>query len=159
MIDKKKSNDFIKISRDEYNKYLDDLKKRKKKEKTTIQIRISKEKKKDWEEFVEKNSNFKNISQLIRTSVNDYIFPDLSKHSFEKEQIPLDFNECLTSSLSRIDNWQNYNKIRTLEEIVRQFNTIAKKEYRKEIIQEKLLDIQQYLLAIILEISSLIQDE
>ena len=159
MIDKKKSTDFIKISRDEYNIYLDDLKKRKNKEKTTVQIRISKEKKKEWEEFVENKPNFKNLSQLIRTSVNDYIFPQIAAQSFENNTIPLDFGEGLEGYLSRIDHWRNYEKVRELEELVRKFNTIAKKEYSKEAIQKKLLDIQHYLLTVILEIASIIPQE
>lgn len=39
------------------------------------------------------------------------------------------------------------------------FNTIAKNEYNKEAIQKKLLDIQHYLLTVILEIASIIAQE
>ncbi len=156
MLEQKKEEEFIKISKTEYEKLLKEQEKMKKNETTTIQIRITKEKKRDWEEFVENNPNFKNTSQLIRSSVNAYIFPDYYKGSSEKKQVPEDFDDCFRGSLSLIDSWSNYSNIRELEEIIKEYNKNTKKEQRKENVQRKLLDIQNYLLNIILEISSLI---
>lgn len=155
MINNKKRSSTITISKEEYDNLVEG---KAKKEKTTVQIRISKEKKKLWEEFVEHNPNFKDLSKLIRASVNDYIFPDYSKRSSNMNQIPDDFHECFNGSLSRIDNWKNYKRIRELEDIIKRFNKIARKDFSKEDTQKKLLDIQHHLLTVILEIASIIPE-
>ena len=156
MINNEKKSSTVTISKEEYDNLVKD---KAKKEKTTIQIRISKEKKKLWEEFVEHNPNFKDLSKLIRASVNDYIFPDYSTRSSKMKKVPNDFQECFKGSLSRIDNWKNYKRIRDLEEIIKKFNKLAKKDFSKEDIQKKLLNIQHYLMTVILEIASIIPDE
>jgi len=147
---------FVRISAEEFEKYQQFQQEKSRKEKTTIQIRISKEKKDLWEAFSKKNRRFKNLSHLIRVAVDDYLFPETSGEQLSQSQVPVEFEESVRSSLSKIDNWNHFQKIRELEELVKKFNKIAKKECEKEKLQKKLLEIQHALISVILEISALV---
>ncbi len=68
----------IKLNKSEKKDWEKSLKNKKKK-KTSIRVRMDSEKKKSWIDFVEKSKEFKTISQLIRTTVNDLIFSYNSK--------------------------------------------------------------------------------
>lgn len=60
--------------------------------------------------------------------------------------------------LNRIDNWKNYKQIRKIEKIIQDYNSTVAPEYEKEETRRKLLNIQQYLLNIIFEISSILPE-
>ena len=53
----------------------------------------------------------------------------------------------------------NFRRAITRQEIIRKFNKRTKKDFSKEEIQKKLLDIQHYLLTVILEISSILPED
>ena len=112
----------------------------------------------EWENFVDKTHNFKTLSELVRNTVNDYIFPNSTKRAFDEGDFPEDFESYYKGYLSRIDNWKNYKRIREIEQIINEYNAMVPPEQRREEIKAKLLDIQQYLLSVIFEISSIIPD-
>ncbi len=127
-----------------------------KKKKTSIRLRIDGDVKKRWRDFVENSEEFKNVSHLIRESVNNFILKNGRTRIPDEDEASMDFDARFKKSLFLVDNWKNYSKVRELEEIIKQFNKFAKKERKQEDVQNKLLEIQSLLVNIILEISMIV---
>ena len=141
------------VEKQEWENFLDEHPKNKK---TSIRLRIDGDVKKRWRDFVENSEEFKNVSHLIRKSVNNFILKNGRTRIPDEDDSAMDFDACFKKSLFLVDNWKNYSKVRELEEIIKQFNKFAKKERKQEDVQNKLLEIQSLLVNIILEISMIV---